>query len=171
MKKTFALLLLSVVSLSAGFAQDKPAKGDLIYGRVIGSDGPLVGIHVTEKNGWDRIMSEGVTDINGEFSFRLVNPDDRIVISRVGFETKDLGINKKCYEISMKKQEALPPVQIMDGPPTAKDQERMKEISGIIKYEASIMTKDKRQDIYLPYRNNITYGSIQELFDNMYLEF
>ena len=171
MKKTFALFIFAIAGIAAVFAQDKPAKGDLIYGRVIGSDGPLVGIHVTEKNGWDRIMSEGVTDANGEFSFRLTNPDNRIVISRVGYVTKDLSINKKCYEINMKEQETLPPVQIIDGPPSAKDMEWMKEVSKKIQYEATIMTKDKRQDIYLPYRDNIHYGSIEELFNNMTLEF
>ena len=62
MKKTFALLLLSVVSFTAVSAQDKPAKGELIYGRVMGIDGPLAGIHVTEKNGYDRIMADGITE-------------------------------------------------------------------------------------------------------------
>lgn len=171
MKKTFSLLLFSIVISVHAFAQDIPQKGDIIYGSVSDDEGPLRKILITEVNSNNRIMAQTVTDANGNFSFRLVNPDDRIVISRVGYETKDLSINKKCYEISMRKQEALPPIQIMDGPPTAKDQERMKEISGKIQYEASIMTKDKRQDIYLPYKNNITYGSIQELFDNLYLEF
>lgn len=118
MKKTFALLLLSVVSFTAVSAQDKPAKGELIYGRVMGIDGPLAGIHVTEENAWLRIMAEGVTDENGEFSFRLTNPENRIVISSVGYETIDLGIDKQYYEISMKKQKELEPVEILDGPPT-----------------------------------------------------
>lgn len=103
MKKTFALLLFSVVSFTAVFAQDKLSKGALIYGRVMGIDGPLAGIHVTEENAWLRIMAEGVTDENGEFSFRLTNPENRIVISSVGYETIDLGIDKQYYEISMKK--------------------------------------------------------------------
>lgn len=118
MKKTFALFIFAIAGIAAVFAQDKPEKGDLIYGRVIGSDGPLAGIHVTEKNGWDRIMAEGVTDANGEFSFRLSNPDNRIVISSVGYETIDLGIDKQYFEISMKKQKELEPIQILDGPPT-----------------------------------------------------
>lgn len=83
-------------------SQDKPSKGALIYGRVMGIDGPLAGIHVTEENAWLRIMAEGVTDENGEFSFRLTNPENRIVISSVGYETIDLGIDKQHYEISMK---------------------------------------------------------------------
>jgi hypothetical protein len=114
MKKTIALLLLSVVSFTAVSAQDKPAKGELIYGRVMGIDGPLAGIHVTEKNGYDRIMADGITDANGEFSFRLSNPDNRIEVSRVGYETMDLGIDRKYYEISMKKQKELEPIQMPD---------------------------------------------------------
>lgn len=119
MKKSFALLLLSVVSFTAVFAQDKPSKGALIYGRVMGIDGPLAGIHVTEENAWLRIMAEGVTDENGEFSFRITNPENRIVISSVGYETIDLGIDKQYYEISMKKQKELEPVEFVDGPPTS----------------------------------------------------
>lgn len=124
MKKTFALLFLSVVSITAVFAQNKPSKGALIYGRVMGIDGPLAGIHVTEENAWLRIMAEGVTDENGEFSFRLTNPENRIVISSVGYETIDLGIDKQYYEINMKKQKELEPIQILDGPPTV-DEYRM----------------------------------------------
>ena len=167
MKKTFALLLLSVVSFTAVSAQDKPAKGELIYGRVMGIDGPLAGIHVTEKNGYDRIMADGITDANGEFSFRLSNPDNRIEVSRVGYETMDLGIDRKYYEISMKKQKELEPIQMPDnmiGPSMFK---RYNWES--INYEI-LMWYNRYQLNTLP-GNGLTIGfntyySIDELFNN-----
>lgn len=167
MKKTIALLLLSVVSFTAVSAQDKPAKGELIYGRVMGIDGPLAGIHVTEKNGYDRIMADGITDANGEFSFRLSNPDNRIEVSRVGYETMDLGIDRKYYEISMKKQKELEPIQMPDNMIDPSMFKRYNWES--INYEI-LMWYNRYQLNTLP-GNGLTIGfntyySIDELFNN-----
>ena len=101
MKKTFAFLLVAAAITSA-FAQDTPKAGDLIYGTVIGSKGPITGANVTERNGYDRIMAQSTTDSDGNFSFRLVNPDDRIMVTCPNYETVDIRIDRKHYEITMK---------------------------------------------------------------------
>ena len=78
MKKTFALLLFAAASIASAFAQDKPKAGDIIYGTVTDSIGPVAGITVIERNANYRIMAQTVTDANGNFSFRLVDPDNEL---------------------------------------------------------------------------------------------
>ena len=116
MKKTFALLLFAAVVVAPAFAQDKPKAGDVIYGRIVDSNGPVVGAKVTERNDCDRIMAQTTTDVNGEFSFRTVNPDNRIMVTNRDYETIDIPINKTCFDLKMKKQSPIPPVTILDGP-------------------------------------------------------
>ena len=170
MKKVFASFLLLFAATASLFAQDNLKKGNLIYGTVTENGKPVSGVCVVEVNANDRIMAQDTTDINGQYSFRLVNPQNRLRATRVGYETVDMAITKKNIDINIKKQPPLPPVQMLDGPVPPEFLEMMKEQARKDSLEKSIMTKDKRQDIYLPYRDNIHYGSIQELFDNLYLD-
>ncbi|MBR5934750.1 MAG: hypothetical protein IKZ89_01210 [Bacteroidaceae bacterium] len=101
MKKKIVLLLVAAAITSA-FAQDKPKAGDIIYGIVSDNEGPMMGVYVTERNEYDRIMAQSTTDVNGNFSFKLVNPDDRILITYPYYETVDKRIDRKYIEITMK---------------------------------------------------------------------
>ena len=171
MKKVFASFLLLFAATASLFAQDNLKKGNLIYGTVTENGKPVSGVCVVEVNANDRIMAQDTTDINGQYSFRLVNPQNRLRATRVGYETVDMAIKKKDIEINIKKQAPLPPIEIIDGPVTPEILEMIREQARKESLEASVMTKDKRQDIYLPYRDNIHYGSIEELFNNLALEF
>lgn len=115
MKKMFASVLLSVVTVVSTFAQNKPKAGDVIYGRIVDSNGPVAGVKVTERNACDRIMAETVTDMNGEYVFRTVNPENMIIVTNKGYETLVIPIDRQCNDLTMKLQRPLPPVQIMDG--------------------------------------------------------
>ena len=115
MKKTFALLMLAA-TISTAYAQETVRPGKLIYGTVSDSNGPLAGIIVTERNSCDRIMAQTTTDVNGNFSFRLVNPNNRIQISKAGYETIDIPINKPYLELNMKEQAPIQPIVVLDGP-------------------------------------------------------
>ena len=170
MKKAFASFLLLLATTVSVFAQDNLKKGDLIYGTVTEDGKPLSGVRVVERNANDRIMAQDTTDGNGQFSFRLVNPQNRLMATRMGYETVDIAITKKNIDINIKKQQPLQPVKIIDGPPSPEFLEIIKEQARKDSLEASIMTKDKPQDIYIPYRDNIHYGSIEELFNNLYLD-
>ena len=167
MKKTFALLFLAVTTVVSAFAQDKPHKGDIIYGSLTDEKGPMSGVNITEINDTYRIMAQTTTDVNGNFSFRLVNPDNTIMIACSGYETVDIPITKSHFEIQMKQQQPIPPIEI---DPMLVDviEYPTEEMINYWKYDP--MAKNKPQDIYLPYRNNIRYGSIQELCDNLFLE-
>ena len=116
MKKTIATSLLLLAAFASVFAQKTLKKGDLVYGTLTDSDGPLAGFVVTQRNGLDRIMAQTTTDENGNFSFRVVNPQDRIIIYHIGYQTIDVSINNEHLELNMKKQDPLPGVRILDGP-------------------------------------------------------
>ena len=61
--------------------------GDVIKGMVIDaqSGDPITMANVSEMNDKDQILAHGVTDINGIFSMRIINPDDYLKISHEGY--------------------------------------------------------------------------------------
>lgn len=117
MKKRLVLLafFLQVAAVSL-FAQSKPHAGDTISGIVCDSLGPMMMVNVTERDSSDLVVAHSVTDFWGYFSFRLVNPNDRIRVSYVGYETVNIPIDTTFIEIKMKEQDDLPPVEITTDP-------------------------------------------------------
>ncbi|MBO4723939.1 MAG: hypothetical protein J5596_01295 [Bacteroidaceae bacterium] len=119
------LVLLSALLLQAAavcvFAQDKPKSGDVIRGIVRNSDGPMAGVQIEEIDFYDEyhdsICSKAVTDENGEFSLRLVSPENELLfhcMDYISVWVKD--ISESYYEINMDPQPPLNPVMILDGP-------------------------------------------------------
>ena len=86
--------------------------GDIISGIVTDNEGPMMMVNVTERDSADRIVAHTITDMTGEFSFRLVNPANRLKITYVGYMTVDTLINSTYYEIRMKENESLSKVDI-----------------------------------------------------------
>ena len=82
-------------------AQAQVKAGDIISGTVSDNDGPLLTVNVVEIDDTKRIVAHGVTDINGNFSFKCVNPRDHIQVSYVGYKTQNLPINKKVFKIKL----------------------------------------------------------------------
>ena len=91
------------------FAQNA---GDVISGVVADSEGPLMMVNVIEIDASDRIIAHAITDINGEFSFRLGNPKDMLKVSYVGYETVVLPFNKTRFDIMLKDATAIEEVVI-----------------------------------------------------------
>lgn len=96
------LLLLSQAALNIIIAQVRPVPGDMISGIVISDRGGLSMVTVTERDAADRIVAHAVTDFEGKFSFKLVDPNDRIVINHVDYETVDVPVDKTYFRIKMK---------------------------------------------------------------------
>ena len=123
MKKHIVLLsalLLQAAAVSV-FAQDKPKAGDMIRGIVRNTDGPIAGVHIDEIDFYDEyhdsVCSKAVTDENGEFSLRLVNPENELLIYCVNYISVWVeDISKPYYEITMKPQAPLQPIMVLDGP-------------------------------------------------------
>ena len=91
--------VFSVFSVSSAFAQ-KP--GDMISGNVSDDIEPLMMVNVVEIDATNRIVAHGVTDINGNFSFRIVNPKNKLRISYVGYVTQTVPIKGTSYNIKLK---------------------------------------------------------------------
>ncbi len=86
--------------------------GDVISGTVSDDIEPLMMVNVVEidKNG--RIVAHGVTDINGNFSFRCVSPKNRLRVSYIGLQTQILPINKKHFNIVLSSTQQIKEVVV-----------------------------------------------------------
>ncbi len=161
MKKRFVLLLLTVVSAISAFAQGKPNAGDIIYGTVTDSIGPVAGIIIIEKNSNNRIMAQTTTDENGNFSFRLVNPDNEIsvLLEKPALYCRHnsitLPITDQQFDIKLDKvSDADLALQGVD--------------AGL---DIVFGPDPKPIDYYIPFRDFIHYYSIEDLCNNMLLYF
>ena len=195
MKKALTTSLLLLAAFASVFAQETIKKGDLIYGTVSNSEGPFAGIVITERNFCDRIMSQTTADVNGQFSFRVVNPNNRILISYVGYETMDLPINRRSFEIKMKKQAPLQPIELIDGPVPPVVLEEMSARIGIIDFKSYELSSFRPNEfkwelinteigrmhsiteynsipgkgLYIPSADHATYYSIDDFYNNWLL--
>ena len=111
MKKLVLLVVLLLAAVSV-FAQSEPKAGDTISGVVRDSIGPMFWVNVVELDSSDSVVAHTVTDFGGNFHFRLVNPDDRMQIPCVGYETVVIPIDTTFFEIKMKEQDDLPQVEM-----------------------------------------------------------
>ena len=109
MKRRIIFLIPAILFAVSAFAQ-KP--GDMISGNVADDLEPLMAVNVVEIDAAKRIVAHGITDINGNFSFRIVNPKNHIRISYVGYETQLLPINKTFFKIVMKSATQIKEVEI-----------------------------------------------------------
>ena len=75
--------------------------GDVISGTISDDFDVLAGVHVVEINKDDRVMASGITDINGNFSFAIRNPQDRLKITYIGMKTKIIPIKGLTYKIQL----------------------------------------------------------------------
>ena len=75
--------------------------GDIISGSVTDAFGPVMMANVVELDASNRIVASAVTDMNGNFSFKLKNPKDKLRISFVGYKTVTLPFNKTKFSVKM----------------------------------------------------------------------
>ena len=75
--------------------------GDIISGTVSDAFGPVAMANVVEIDAANRIVASTVTDINGNFSFKLKNPKNKLRVSFVGHKTVTLPLNRFKYSITM----------------------------------------------------------------------
>ena len=98
----FKYLHVLIFTCFAGVATAQVKPGDIISGTVADDIEPLMMVNVVEIDANKRIVAHGVTDINGNFSFKCVNPKDKLQISYVGYQTVSLPINKKVFNVVLK---------------------------------------------------------------------
>ena len=87
--------------------------GDVISGQIWDDFDPLMMCNVVEIDKNNRIVAHGVTDINGNFSFKIVSPKNKIRISYIGCQTLTLPITKKAFgKIVLKSENTIKEVTI-----------------------------------------------------------
>ena len=86
--------------------------GKKISGTVSDEFGLLWGATVCEVNEQGRIVASTITDFNGNFVLKVVDPQDKLRISYVGLRTVMLNIDKKKYNVLMESAIILRPVPI-----------------------------------------------------------
>ena len=97
--KRFTVILFSFFNfLIAANAQQA---GDIISGTVNDEMGPVMMANVVEIDAAKRIVASAVTDMNGNFSFKLKNPKDKLRVTFVGYKTVLVPINKTHFNIKM----------------------------------------------------------------------
>ena len=100
--KIYKRLLISlsfiICPLSFSYAQQA---GDIISGTVSDAFGPVMMANVVEIDAANRIVASAVTDMSGNFSFKLKNPKDKLRITYVGCRTVTLPFNKKHYIVKL----------------------------------------------------------------------
>ena len=88
--------------LFAVIAQTMMAQGTVISGTVEDAMGPVMMANVTERDGNNRIVNATQTDMMGNFSMKITNPKNKLVVSYVGSKTKTLTIGtQKTFKIKM----------------------------------------------------------------------
>lgn len=108
----FCLFSLNVQARPV-ISTDHIKAGDIISGVVSDSIGPLAIVNVLEKDYMDRITAYAVTDGNGRFSFTLVNPDDSIEFSYVGYEHVKLKIDRPRFNVTLNEAD-VPTVNVKE---------------------------------------------------------
>ncbi len=97
------------LSIASALAQKV---GDIISGTVTDDFGPVMAANVVELDAANRIVANAVTDINGNFSFRLKNPKNKLRVTYVGYKTVTLPINKLKFSIKMKDEALIDVVEV-----------------------------------------------------------
>ena len=105
-------LLLIQAAIATAFAQDKPKAGDTISGIVCDQEGPMMQVYVTERDSANHVVTYCSTTMDGKFSFVLVNPNDSLKASYVGYVPVVVPIDRTYIEIKMKEYPGLSPIDI-----------------------------------------------------------
>ena len=84
-------------------AIDDVKPGDMITGCVTDDKNmPLMMVNIFEKDEFGRIVAHAVSDLNGDFAFKLVNPQHKLTVSCPGFATQTLDIKDKEVNVTLK---------------------------------------------------------------------
>lgn len=78
------------------------AQGHVVSGTVSDDLGPLMGVYAVEIDGSNRIIEATVTDMNGHFSLKVRNPQDRLRFTYMGYKTEIFEIGKRAvFNVTM----------------------------------------------------------------------
>jgi len=88
--------------------------GDIVTGNVKTEEGePLKMVNVFERDEYGRVCAHGITDNNGDFSFKVVDPNHSITVSYVGRKTKTLKITDLPKNIVLEEATLLQDISVV----------------------------------------------------------
>ncbi|MBQ2167174.1 MAG: energy transducer TonB [Bacteroidaceae bacterium] len=88
--------------------------GDIITGTVSDqNEQPLKLANLIEEDELHRVVMHAVTDMNGKFSFKVVNPKHKIRVSYVGFKTKTLDISSNQIDVVLEPATLINEVKVI----------------------------------------------------------
>ena len=79
----------------------KPKSGDIISGTICNENGPMQLVNITERDSLYRIVAHAVSDVNGKFAFKLVNPANRLSVTYVGYGEAITAITGTSFDVTM----------------------------------------------------------------------
>ncbi|WP_294742943.1 carboxypeptidase regulatory-like domain-containing protein [uncultured Prevotella sp.] len=98
-------------------AVDEVKPGDKISGSVKSKNGqPLQSVNLVEIDEYGRIVASSVTDKNGNFAFKVVNPKHKIRISYVGFKSLTLDINSNKIDATLEEAMVISNISVHTQP-------------------------------------------------------
>ena len=106
MKRYHIVFLILMLPLVSAFSQVP----SVLKGKVIdeGTGESLIGVTIIEVNELNRSLNGTVTDLNGNFTLRLSNPDTKVKISYIGFRTEEHDISGQTFlEIDLEEETQL----------------------------------------------------------------
>ena len=87
--------------------------GDLIKGTVKDAIGALMGANIREVNNAGRIVSIAVSDMNGNFAFKVKDPQDKIRVTYVGQKEQVLNISSHQIDVLMEEDSKMRNVEVV----------------------------------------------------------
>jgi TonB-linked SusC/RagA family outer membrane protein len=89
--------------------------GEMIRGKVLSDTGEeLISATVLEVDATERIISNTLTNLNGEFSMKIKSSKNKLKFSYLGFATHTLTIgSKRNFDVTLKEDNALTEVVVM----------------------------------------------------------
>ena len=105
-KRYHIVFLILMLPLVNAFSQAP----SVLKGKVIDEETgeSLIGVTIIEVNELNRTLNGTVTDLNGNFTLRLSNPDTKVKISYIGFRTEEHAISGQTFlEIDLEEETQL----------------------------------------------------------------
>lgn len=88
--------------------------GDVVKGNVNDTDGhPLEGANIVEEDEYHRIVAHTVTDKNGNFAFKVVDPKHKIRVSYIGRMSKTLDISSDKIDVVLEPNTMIMEVKVV----------------------------------------------------------
>ena len=133
-------------------SMEQPAPAaDVVTGIVTDKYGPMMLVNIYERDSENRIISIATTDMEGRFSLRLQDPEDRIEASYTGYLTKSVPIDSHYLEIKMEEDDIPDYPYPVDGYPVPLNRNKSMEqqdtaagIAGVKPQNASLSAAARR---------------------------